>query len=132
MREDVGLFDQSSFTKLRLEGPDAAAALGRLCAGDVDVPVGRIVYTQMLNRHGGIECDLTVTRLADERLSRRHRGGRGHARRRVDPAEPRRGARRADRRHRRHRGARRDGPAVARSPRPPHPGRSVGRGDFRI
>ena len=50
MREAVGLFDQSSFTKLRLEGPDAAAALGRLCAGDVDVPAGRIVYTQMLNR----------------------------------------------------------------------------------
>ena len=66
VREAVGLFDQSSFTKLRLEGPDAAAALGRLCAGDVDVPVGRIVYTQMLNRHGGIECDLTVTRLAED------------------------------------------------------------------
>ena len=66
VREDVGLFDQSSFTKLRLEGPDAAAALGRLCAGDVDVPVGRIVYTQMLNRHGGIECDLTVTRLDED------------------------------------------------------------------
>ena len=66
VREAVGLFDQSSFAKLRLEGPDAAAALGRLCAGDVDVPVGRIVYTQMLNRHGGIEADLTVTRLAEE------------------------------------------------------------------
>ena len=66
VREAVGVFDQSSFAKFRLEGPDAAAALGRLCAGDVDVPVGRIVYTQMLNRHGGIECDLTVTRLAED------------------------------------------------------------------
>jgi heterotetrameric sarcosine oxidase gamma subunit len=65
-RESVALFDQTSFAKLRLEGPEAAAALGRLCAGDVDVPVGRVVYTQMLNRHGGIECDLTVTRLAHD------------------------------------------------------------------
>ncbi len=65
VREAVGLFDQSSFTKLRLEGPDACAALQRLCAGDVDVPAGRIVYSQMLNRHGGIECDLTVTRLGE-------------------------------------------------------------------
>lgn len=64
VREAVGLFDQSSFTKLRLEGPDASAVLQRLCGNDVDVPVGRIVYTQMLNRHGGIEADLTVTRLA--------------------------------------------------------------------
>jgi glycine cleavage system T protein len=65
VREAVGVFDQSSFTKLRLEGPDAVDVLQRLCANDVDVPVGRIVYTQMLNRHGGIECDLTVTRLAE-------------------------------------------------------------------
>jgi 4-methylaminobutanoate oxidase (formaldehyde-forming) len=65
VRERVGLFDQSSFAKLRLEGPDAAAVLQRLCANDVDVPAGRIVYTQMLNRHGGIEADLTVTRLAE-------------------------------------------------------------------
>ena len=65
VRERVGLFDQSSFAKLRLEGPDAAAVLQRLCANDVDVAAGRIVYTQMLNRHGGIEADLTVTRLAE-------------------------------------------------------------------
>jgi 4-methylaminobutanoate oxidase (formaldehyde-forming) len=66
VREAVGLFDQSSLAKLLLQGPDAPAALQRLCAGDVDVPVGRIVYTQMLNPRGGIECDLTVTRLADD------------------------------------------------------------------
>jgi len=64
VREAVGLFDQSSFCKLRLEGPDALAVLQRLCANDVDVPPGRLVYTQMLNARGGIEADLTVTRLA--------------------------------------------------------------------
>jgi 4-methylaminobutanoate oxidase (formaldehyde-forming) len=66
VREAVGLFDQTSFCKLRLEGPDALAVLQRLCANDVDVPRGRIVYTQMLNERGGIEADLTVTRLAAE------------------------------------------------------------------
>jgi glycine cleavage system T protein len=64
VREAVGLFDQSSFCKLRLEGPDALAVLQRLCANDVDVSPGRLVYTQMLNARGGIEADLTVTRLA--------------------------------------------------------------------
>jgi len=66
VREAVGLFDQSSFAKWRLEGPDAVAVLDRLCANEVDVPPGRIVYTQMLNGRGGIECDLTVTRLAED------------------------------------------------------------------
>jgi heterotetrameric sarcosine oxidase gamma subunit len=65
VREAVGLFDQSSFAKFRLEGPDATDVLQRLCANDVDIAVGRIVYTPMLNRRGGIECDLTVTRLAE-------------------------------------------------------------------
>ena len=64
VREAVGLFDQSSFCKLRVEGPDALAVLQRLCANDVDVAPGRLVYTQMLNTRGGIEADLTVTRLA--------------------------------------------------------------------
>src|SRR5688500_3335015 len=63
VREAVGLFDQSSLAKLRLEGRDATAVLQRACANDVDVPPGRIVYTQMLNARGGIECDLTVTRV---------------------------------------------------------------------
>ncbi len=66
VREAVGLFDQSSFAKFRLEGPDATGVLQRLSANDVDVSPGRIVYTQMLNRRGGIECDLTVTRLAGD------------------------------------------------------------------
>jgi glycine cleavage system T protein len=66
VRERVGLFDQSSFAKFVLKGPDAAAVLGRICANDIDVPVGRIVYTQWLNERGGIEADLTVTREAED------------------------------------------------------------------
>jgi len=66
VREAVGLFDQTSLAKFLVQGPDVVSVLQRLCANDVDVPPGRIVYTQMLNRHGGIECDLTVSRLADD------------------------------------------------------------------
>ncbi|WP_444452708.1 GcvT family protein [Rhodobacter capsulatus] len=65
LRTGVGLLDMSSFGKIRVEGRDAAAFLQRLCANDVDVPAGRIVYTQMLNARGGIESDLTVTRLSE-------------------------------------------------------------------
>ena len=68
VRARVGLFDQSSFAKFLMVGPDAAAALSWICAGDVDRAVGRITYTQMLNARGGIECDLTVTRLASDRF----------------------------------------------------------------
>ena len=67
-RERVGLFDQSSFAKVRLVGPDAAAALNWICANRVDKPVGGLTYTQMLNARGGIECDLTVARLAEDRF----------------------------------------------------------------
>ena len=63
VRSAVGLFDQSSFAKFRLEGRDAGRILNRVCANDVAVPTGRIVYTQWLNERGGIEADLTVTRL---------------------------------------------------------------------
>ncbi len=63
-REAVALFDQTSFAKLRLDGADAEAVLQRLCANDVAVPPGRIVYTAMLNERGGFESDLTVTRLS--------------------------------------------------------------------
>ena len=65
VREGVGLFDMTSFGKIRVEGRDACAFLQRVCANDVDVPAGRIVYTQMLNARGGIESDLTVTRLSE-------------------------------------------------------------------
>jgi 4-methylaminobutanoate oxidase (formaldehyde-forming) len=62
-REDVVVFDQTSFAKLVLKGRDALAVLQRLCANEIDVPVGRMVYTAMLNERGGFESDLTITRL---------------------------------------------------------------------
>ncbi|MEL0137832.1 MAG: glycine cleavage T C-terminal barrel domain-containing protein, partial [Halieaceae bacterium] len=65
VREGVALFDQSSFAKFRLEGRDAAAVLNHVCANDIDVAPGRGGYTQWLNERGGIEADLTVTRLSD-------------------------------------------------------------------
>ncbi|PTX04261.1 GcvT family protein [Pararhodobacter aggregans] len=65
VRNAVGLFDMTSFGKIRVEGRDACAFLQRVCANDMDVAPGRIVYTQMLNARGGIESDLTVTRLTD-------------------------------------------------------------------
>ncbi len=68
VREKVGVFDQSSFAKYELVGADAAQALDFICANDVARPVGRLTYTQLLNSRGGIEADLTVARLADDRL----------------------------------------------------------------
>ncbi|HEY5190252.1 MAG TPA: FAD-dependent oxidoreductase [Solirubrobacteraceae bacterium] len=68
-RERAGLFDESSFAKLEVSGPGAAALLERLCDNRVAREVGRITYTQMLNHRGGIECDFTVTRVAPELFS---------------------------------------------------------------
>jgi sarcosine dehydrogenase len=65
-REAAALFDQTSFAKFLLTGRDAEAALSWICAGDVSRPPGTLTYTQMLNAHGGIECDLTVARLAED------------------------------------------------------------------
>jgi heterotetrameric sarcosine oxidase gamma subunit len=67
-RRDAALFDETSFAKLEVTGSGAATFLDRLCANRVDVPVGRIVYTSMLNARGGIECDVTVTRVAPDRF----------------------------------------------------------------
>ncbi len=61
-REGVTLFDMSSFANFLVQGRDATKALNRICANDIDVEPGRIVYTQWLNERGGIEADLTVTR----------------------------------------------------------------------
>jgi glycine cleavage system aminomethyltransferase T/glycine/D-amino acid oxidase-like deaminating enzyme len=65
-REAAGLFDESSFAKLSVSGPGAAHLLERLCDNHVARDIGAITYTQMLNRRGGIECDFTVTRVAEE------------------------------------------------------------------
>jgi len=65
-REDVVVFDQTSFSKLVLKGRDALAVLQRLCARDLDVAPGRMVYTAMLNDRGGFESDLTITRTSPD------------------------------------------------------------------
>jgi 4-methylaminobutanoate oxidase (formaldehyde-forming) len=91
VRGGVGMYDLSSFGKLRVEGPEAEDFLDHVCGADMAVPVGKIVYTQFLNPRGGIEADVTVTRLsetaflvvtpaatrlADQAWLERHRGER--------------------------------------------------------
>ncbi len=68
VREAAGLFDQSSFAKYVVQGPDALSALEWICANRIDKPIGSLTYTQMLNDHGGIECDLTVVRTGHDRF----------------------------------------------------------------
>lgn len=65
VRENVGMYDMSSFGKIRVEGPDAQAFMNYIGGGDYAVPTGKIVYTQFLNSTGGIEADVTVTRLSE-------------------------------------------------------------------
>ena len=65
VRENVGMYDLSSMAQFLVQGPDALKALQHICANNVDVPCGKVVYTQLLNDRGGIEADLTVTRLDD-------------------------------------------------------------------
>jgi len=67
-REAVAIFDESSFAKLDVVGEGAANFLERLCDNRVARDVGTVTYTQMLNERGGIECDFTVTRLAEDRF----------------------------------------------------------------
>lgn len=89
IRENVGMYDMSSFGKIRVEGPDAEQYLNHIGGGDFSVPNGKIIYTQFLNSRGGIEADITVTRLdetaylvvtpaatrlADQTWMRRHMG----------------------------------------------------------
>ena len=65
IRTGLGMYDMSSFGKLRVEGRDAERFLNYICGAEMSVPVGKIVYTQFLNHRGGIEADVTVTRLAE-------------------------------------------------------------------
>jgi 4-methylaminobutanoate oxidase (formaldehyde-forming) len=67
-REGVALFDLSTYAKFLVQGPEAAAGLQWLCTADVDVPVGKVVYTLLCNERGGIEMDPTVTRLDEDRF----------------------------------------------------------------
>lgn len=66
VREAVGVFEQSSFTKLLIQGRDACSVLNQIATAEIDVMIGKVVYTQFLNRRGGVEADLTITRLAQD------------------------------------------------------------------
>jgi sarcosine dehydrogenase len=68
VRERVALMDMSSFSKYEIRGPGALALLQKLAVNNLDRPVGTIVYTQLCNERGGIEADVTVTRLAEDRF----------------------------------------------------------------
>ena len=65
VRENLGMYDMSSFGKIRVEGPDACRFMNYIGGGQYDVDIGKIVYTQFLNNNGGIEADVTVTRLSE-------------------------------------------------------------------
>ena len=65
VRNNIGIYDMSSFGKIRVEGPDACAFMNYIGGGQYDVPAGKIVYTQFLNNRAGIEADVTVTRLSE-------------------------------------------------------------------
>jgi heterotetrameric sarcosine oxidase gamma subunit len=67
-RENVVIMDVTSMSKFLVQGRDAEKALNQICSNDVAVPVGRVVYTQWLNERGGMEADLTVTRLAEDKF----------------------------------------------------------------
>jgi len=66
VREAVGLFEQSSFAKILVQGRDAERVLNRICTADIAMPIGKVAYTQFLNIKGGVEADLTVTRMTNE------------------------------------------------------------------
>ena len=66
VREKVGLFDQTSFAKFLLQGRDALRILNCICGNNIDVPIGKVVYTQLLNERGGIEADVTITRIEQD------------------------------------------------------------------
>ena len=67
-RERVAMFDLTAFTKIEVSGPGALDYLQSIAANQIDRPVGKVIYTAMLNERGGIQCDLTLTRLARDRF----------------------------------------------------------------
>ncbi|MGB3485744.1 MAG: FAD-dependent oxidoreductase [Mycobacterium sp.] len=68
VRSGVGIVDQSSFSKFEISGPGVLGLLQRIAGADMDTAVGKVTYTQLLNARGGIEADVTITRLAPERF----------------------------------------------------------------
>jgi heterotetrameric sarcosine oxidase gamma subunit len=68
VREGVGIYDLSSMANFVMEGKEALSVLQKVCGNDIDAPIGKVVYTQMLNERGGIEADITVTRLKEDKF----------------------------------------------------------------
>ena len=66
VRQNIGIFDMSSFGKIRVDGEGALNFLQEICTAQINIQIGRIVYTQMLNEKGGIESDLTISRLGEK------------------------------------------------------------------
>jgi len=124
-REDAVVFDQTSFGKFVLKGRDALAVLQRLCANEINVAAGKIVYTAMLNARGGFESDLTIVRVAAAEFFI-ITGSADDTRLRVDRAgHPRRRACGAGGRDQRVLGAFGDGPEGRGAAQPPVGGRPV-------
>jgi glycine cleavage system T protein len=65
VRKGVGMYDLTSMGKYIVQGKDARETLQYLCSNNMDVPIGKVVYTPMLNKRGGFECDVSITRIAD-------------------------------------------------------------------
>ena len=76
-REACGIFDLTPFTKVEIEGPGAVDWLNRVCASEMDRPVGKVIYTTVLDEYGGVVCDLTVTRTGEDRFLVVTGGGSG-------------------------------------------------------
>ncbi len=68
VREGVGIYDLSSMANFVMEGKEALSVLQKVCGNDIDAPIGKVVYTQILNERGGIEADITVTRLKEDKF----------------------------------------------------------------
>ena len=68
VRDGVGIYDLSSMANFLMQGRDVLSVLQNICGNDIDVHLGRVVYTQMLNERGGIEADVTVTRLEEDKF----------------------------------------------------------------
>jgi 4-methylaminobutanoate oxidase (formaldehyde-forming) len=68
VRTAVGVVDQSSFAKFEIAGPGALGLLQKVAGNNLDVPPGKVVYTQLLNVGAGIEADVTITRLGEDRF----------------------------------------------------------------
>ena len=127
MREAAGVIDLTAFQILDIEGPGALDSVQQTCVAQCDVAVGKVIYTPVLDAHGGFRSDLTVMRLGDDHFRVVTGGAHGMADRTVVHRPPR-GRRHPHRPDRRGRDDRPVGPAGARHPRLAHRRRRLGRG----